>query len=50
MVKLRCKECGYSFIPRSERLPSRCPYCAELNTLIEETGDALKDIEDMDLV
>jgi len=36
-TKYRCKNCNYVFVPKTERDPSRCPYCAEAQ-LMEESA------------
>ncbi|MCX8147056.1 MAG: hypothetical protein N3D84_01160 [Candidatus Woesearchaeota archaeon] len=49
MSKYRCMNCNYSFTPKAkDKMPSRCPYCAESNCLILEKSiidDALSDRE-----
>jgi len=48
MARFRCKQCNYVFQPKVKgRIPERCPYCSNFNTLMEERSilDSM-DIED----
>ena len=37
MARFRCRQCNYVFEPKVRgRVPERCPYCSEFNTLMEE--------------
>ena len=37
MARYRCRNCNYSFAPKAkEKVPRRCPYCSEFDTLLEE--------------
>ena len=48
MASFRCRQCNYAFTPKvKERVPERCPYCSEFNTMMEEKSilDSL-DIDD----
>ena len=46
MVRFRCSNCNYVF--KDDKMPKRCPYCAEYNCIFEEKSilDALGSEED----
>ena len=45
MLKLYCTKCSYSF--EKDRVPSRCPYCAEDGSIREEKSaqEVLDEVE-----
>ncbi len=48
MAQYICKMCNYQFIPRSGKVPTKCPYCEGVNTLLDNTPElGLKEIEDI---
>ena len=45
--KLYCTSCNYQFVPKTDKMPNRCPYCdkigtvekvAQMQDLIDEVG------------
>lgn len=42
-MRLRCKQCGYKFEPKTDRKLKDCPYCGAKGSLIIEE-DILKEL------
>ena len=36
MTRYYCKVCGYKFEPKTDRVPTVCPYCGRKGTLVKE--------------
>ncbi|MBT5023350.1 hypothetical protein HOK51_08785 [Candidatus Woesearchaeota archaeon] len=36
MANYRCMNCNYRFVPKSNRAPTRCPYCSTEGKLVTE--------------
>ncbi|MBN2421111.1 hypothetical protein JXB27_02415 [Candidatus Woesearchaeota archaeon] len=43
MVKYACDNCGYSFVPKGERIPNMCPYCNKGKVTKQKTAQELLD-------
>lgn len=35
--KLYCTNCNYQFVPKTDNMPARCPYCDKTGTLEKAT-------------
>ncbi len=46
--KVICSNCNYNFIPRTGKIPPRCPYCDKTGTLqkSKKVQDWLDEIND----
>ena len=42
-MNYRCTACGYKFKPKTERIPSRCPFCSSQEIRQNETAQDLLD-------
>lgn len=37
LMKLYCTSCNYQFVPKTDKLPDKCPYCDRAGTLEKAT-------------
>ncbi len=46
LPKLYCTSCNYQFVPKTEKVPNRCPYCDRLGTVekVMQMQDLLDDV------
>ena len=46
LPKLYCTSCNYQFVPKTEKVPNRCPYCDKLGTVekVMQMQDLLDDV------
>ena len=46
LPKLYCTSCNYQFVPKTEKVPDRCPYCDKLGTVekVMQMQDLLDDV------
>ena len=46
LPKLYCTSCNYQFVPKTEKVPDRCPYCDRLGTVekVMQMQDLLDDV------
>ena len=44
-MSYRCTACGYKFVPKTNRIPNRCPFCSSPDIKPNETAqDILNDV------
>ncbi len=43
-IKLYCTSCSYQFVPKTGKMPTRCPYCDRTGTV--EKASQMQDIID----
>jgi hypothetical protein len=42
--KLYCTNCSYQFVPKTDKLPTRCPYCDKVGTV--QKANQMQDLID----
>ena len=49
-MKLYCTSCNYQFVPKTGKMPDRCPYCDKTGTVekVAEVQDIIDDVSRTD--
>ncbi len=44
--KLYCTSCNYQFVPKTDKMPDKCPYCDRPGTLekVKQMQDLIDDV------
>ena len=48
MTRFHCKMCNYKFVPKTGKMPDRCPYCSKTGGLVrlQTTNEIIKTASD----
>ena len=50
-IKLYCTSCNYQFFPKTEKTPSRCPYCDKAGSIekVTQMQDLIDEVSQTDV-
>jgi len=46
-MKYRCANCNFTWVPKTSKLPTNCPYCGKNNDFSADEEASFSDVNDL---